>query len=102
MDDPKNVSIDYLIKLMKVCTSTLLNTPDLQNEEKEECVRIIETIMSIIHHHNNNLSASNSLPIPIRDGVIDFLAQNSAILRPVLYIRMDMSPFFICKSWISF
>ena len=102
MNDPKNVSIDYLIKLLKVCTNTLSNTPNLQNEEKEECVRIIETIMSIIHQHNNNVSASQSLHVPIRDGVMDFLAQDSAILRPVSYIRMDMSPFFICKSWLSF
>ena len=74
----------------------LFLTPNIQKEESEECMTITETIMSIIHQHrDNSVSGSQTLSPPIQDTVMDFLAQDNAILRPVSYIRMHMSPFFL-------
>ena len=96
-------SFDHLTKLLKICTNTLSKTPNLQQEERDECLRLIESILTIIHHHTiNSTKEPVSFPPPLHDNVMDFLAQDTPVLRPVSYIRMDMSPFFICKSWLSF
>ena len=80
-----------IVKLMKVCVNTL-NNDSLDKLEREECFRILETLIKIIYTEKVDTTPS--------EDPIELLMNELDLLRPLSFFNMNSVPFFIVKSWL--
>ena len=81
-----------LINLLKICIDTI-NDHTLEKIEREECFRIMEAIINIMHTENNNT-------VPDLD-VLELIVKELDILHPLSFLSVNSVTFFIVKSWVT-
>ena len=80
-----------LLKLMKIC-STTMNDTNLGMVEREECLRILEKLIDILYR--------DKIEVLPQQYPIELILQELDILNPKSFLSMHSVPFFIVKSWV--